>query len=159
MRGQRFTINSRKYDFSLRRSWSAVLIERSAQHMRLEGVFDQDISHRDLGLVAKGTRSIETFFPDRWYNFFAFFEPQGELRNHYINISMPPEIGPDTIDYIDLDVDVIVWPDGRTDVLDLDEFEENVEVYKYPSDVIERVTRLKDQIASRPADFITSLVS
>ena len=159
MKGQRFTINSRKYDLSLRRSWNAVLVERSPEHLLLEGVFEQEISHRDLGLVAKGTRSAETFFPERWYNYFAFFEPSGKLRNHYINISMPPEIGAETIDYVDLDVDVIVWPDGRIDIVDIDEFEANVIAYRYPSDVIERVIRLKDKIASSPDDYISPLIS
>ena len=159
MTGEVFTVNSRKYDFSLRRSWNARLKERTDEYVLLDGVFEFEVEHTDLGAIAKGTRSIETFFFDRWYNYFVFYEPAGVLRNHYINISMPPRVSDDAVDYIDLDIDIIVWPDGRTEVLDEAEFDENSIIYGYPSDVVEKVLELKRQISAAPTKFLTSIRS
>lgn len=121
----------------------------------LEGFFDGDVRHSDLGVIAKGTRSIETFFLDRWYNYFVFFEPNGQLRNHYINISMPPRISENAIDYVDLDIDIIIWPAGKIEILDTEEFEQNAVRYSYPESIIGKVLELKQHITSAPSNFIT----
>ena len=159
MIAQLFTINSRKYDLSLRKSWSANLVRRNELYLVLEGVFDSDVEHPDLGTIAKNTRSVETFFYDRWYNYFAFYEPTGELRNYYINISAPPLVSDSSIDYIDLDIDVIVWPDGKVEVLDQDEFEENSVRYAYPEEVVALVTSLSSEISTNPEKFLSPIIA
>ena len=157
--GQQFTVNSLKYDNSLRRIWTASLLERSDGGILLEGYFDTEASHPDLGVIAKGTRSVEAFPIDQWFNCFAFYEPSGEFRNYYLNVSMPPMVGYRVINYVDLDIDVIVWPDGRIEVLDLEEFEENSRIYSYPLNVIETAIGVKDAILSEPLGLVTSLFS
>lgn len=157
MKGERFTVTSYKFDLSPNRSWTARLLEETDEHLILEGFFEHEIRHPDLGLIAKGTRSVETFFLDRWYNYFVFYEPAGELRNYYINIALPPKIGRGTVDYVDLDIDVLVWPDGRIDILDEEEFAENVLRFDYPADVIQNVNMLKEQIHENPFVFVTRL--
>ena len=159
MKGQIFTVNSRKYDFSLRRSWSARLLERPEDGILLEGFFEEEVSHADLGLIVKNTRSVETFFLDRWYNYFVFYEPTGALRNYYINISMPPKIDNGVVDYVDLDIDVIVWPDSRIEILDLEEFEENSRSFGYAPDVIETAIRTGEEIVRAPFRYISPILS
>jgi protein associated with RNAse G/E len=51
---------------------------------------------------------------------------------------MPAELAGDILSYIDLDIDVTVWPDGRVEVLDRDDFEENTVKFGYPQDVIDK---------------------
>lgn len=155
MKGQLFTVNSRKYDLSLGRSWSARLLERSNEGLLLEGVFDDEIQHPELGTIAKGSHSVETFFFDRWYNYFVFYEPAGKLRNYYINLSMPPQVSESVIDYIDLDIDIIIWPDRKVEILDTEEFEENAKYYQYPNYVVRKVLELKNQIIANPSEFVT----
>ena len=159
MTGQPFRVNSRKFDLSLRRSWTTCLLGRSDDRLTLEGFFEDDILHPDLGLIAKGTRSVETFLFDRWYNYFVFYEPTGPLRNYYINISMPPNVSDGVVDYVDLDIDLIVWPDGRVEILDVEEFEENGRLYGYPADVVEMAMKTKSEIARDPFRFLTPIVS
>lgn len=159
MIGRPITVNSRKYDGSLRRSWSAHLIQRSEGHILLEGYFETEVRHPELGIIAKGTRSVEAFFFDRWYNYFSFYEPNREFRNHYINISMPPRMIDDAVDYVDLDIDVIIWPDERIEVLDEQEFRENARLYNYPNDVVSKVEELKQEILTKPDQFITITIS
>ena len=157
MKRQHFTVNSRKYDKSLRRSWKANLLERSDDGILLEGFFDVDVAHPDLGLIVEGTRSVEAFPFDRWFNCFAFYEPSGEFRNYYINVSLPPMIGDGVIDYVDLDIDVLVWPSRQVEVLDMDEFDHNSLIYDYPLNVISTALKTKDDILRSPTELLTSL--
>ncbi len=133
--GQIVTINSRKFDRSIRRSWTAQLVARELDLLIFEGVFDRDVDHPDLGFIKGGTISREYYWLDQWYNIFRFHEPEGTLRNYYCNVNMPPVISGNTLDYVDLDIDVVVWPDGRYEVLDEAEFERNALQFEYPNAV------------------------
>ena len=144
--GSRFTINSRRYDGSVRRSWVCELIGRDADKLDLVGSFEIAVEHPDLGLIEAGTVSHERFYLNRWYNYFLFQQPNGDLRNYYINICMPPTIGEGVVDYVDLDIDIVVWPSGRLLVLDLDEFEMNADRYGYPAEVRENALNALDEV-------------
>lgn len=130
------TINSRKYDGHIRRSWKGGLVHESNELLILVGKFNEEIEHTDLGHISAGTVSFEHFWLDRWYNIFRFHEPNGTLKAHYANITMPPTFADSVIDYVDLDIDVVVWPDGRIEVLDRDDFENNKLSYNYSEDII-----------------------
>ena len=132
------TINSRKYDGQIRRSWEGGLISESETQIVLVGKFEEDVGHDEIGLIKKGTVSFEFYWLDSWYNIFRFHEPDGTLRNYYCNITMPPTLSDGILDYVDLDIDVLVWPDNRYEVLDLDDFEVNKVKFGYPKDVIEK---------------------
>ncbi len=129
------TVNSRKYDQSIRRSWECRLLEQSGSQLVFVGEFADEVSHPDLGLIKKGTISYEYYWLDRWYSIFRFHEPGGEFRNYYCNINMPPVFENGVLDFVDLDIDVLVWPDSRYLVLDEDEYEENAVKFGYPDNV------------------------
>ena len=133
------TVESLNYDLTRRRSWTAELAEELDDVIVLLGEFDDEVSHPDLGVIRKGTTSKEFFFFDRWYNIFKFREPDGEFRNYYCNIAMPPTFDEDTLRYVDLDLDVLVDREGIVTVLDRDEFETNIEVFGYTSEIIRKV--------------------
>ncbi len=84
-----------------------------------------------MGIIRPGTVSYEFYWLDRYYNIFRFHEPNGKFRNFYCNISLPPKFENGVLDYIDLDVDIIVWTDFSYQILDLHEFEENAEKFSY----------------------------
>lgn len=136
---QIFTINSRKYDGKIHRSWKAELIEQKDSLLAFLGVFDQEINHPILDVIRCGTVSYEFYWLDRWYNVFRFHEPGGEFRNFYCNISQPPFMSENTLDYIDFDIDILVWKDFSYQILDLEEFEENEEIFKYPAELVEKI--------------------
>ncbi len=140
------TINSRKFDQSIRRSWTARLVQSDPQLLVFEGVFDIDIEHPDLGLISAGTISREFYWLDRWYNIFRFQEPAGAFRNYYCNINMPPLFSGSELDYVDLDMDVVVWPDGRFEVLDIAEFEENAHRFEYPETLRKKALASLDEL-------------
>lgn len=129
------TINSRFYDGTLRKTWPADLLSNDGRVLTARGVFDTEISHPHLNVIRRGTISYEYFWLDRWYNVFRFHEPDGAFRNYYCNISMPPRINGLVLDYIDLDIDIVVDTEGRISVLDEDEFRENAVRFGYPGEI------------------------
>lgn len=156
--GQRIKVNSRKYDHSIRKSWTCELLEESDSLLVLSGIFDVDVSHPDLGEIRRGTISREYYWFDRWYNIFRFDEPDGfALRNYYCNYAMPPVFAGGVLDYVDLDIDMIVWPDLRYEVLDRDDFEENAAKYGYTNEIRTRaeqtIEKLKLMIENREFPF------
>lgn len=138
MQGREITINALKYDGSLRRSWTAGVVSQTEDLTIVVGRFEFDVVHSDLGMIKQGTVSFEHFWRDRWYNVFRFHEPDGNLRNYYCNIAMPPVFTDDCLSFVDLDIDVVVWPDGRVEVLDRDDFEENSVKFGYPAEVMSK---------------------
>ena len=144
--GSEITVNSRKYDGRVRRSWTGGLVSQSEELLVLVGRFDSDVEHTDLGLIKKGTVSFEHFWPCRWYNIFRFHEPDGSLKAYYCNVAMPPVVENRVIDFVDLDIDVVVWPDMKYDVLDRDDFERNSVKYGYPDDIRDKVEESLNEI-------------
>jgi len=135
---EQITVNSRKYDGKVRRTWTCELAERSDQLIVLRGEFDSDVEHPGLGSIRRGTISYEYFWLTHWYNIFRFHEPEGTLRNYYCNVAIPPTFADGTLDYVDLDIDILVWPDGRYEVVDRDDFERNALKYGYSDEVRQR---------------------
>jgi protein associated with RNAse G/E len=157
MPDQEVTVNSRKYDLSIRRTWQCRLIEQRDNLMVFVGEFDRDIEHPDLGSISAGTISYEYYWLDRWYNVFRFHNPDDSFRNYYCNINMPPAFGNGVLDYVDLDIDVLVWPDWTTTILDKDEFEANSQLFEYPQTVVSAAEKalsdLLDLIKTRQFPF------
>lgn len=153
------TINSRKFDGTIRRSWQADLIEQTDSLLVFLGVFEKEVKHPDLGVIRRGTISYEFYWLDRWYNVFRFHEPEGDLRNFYCNLNLPPVFRENSLDYIDLDLDILVWKDFSYEILDEDEFLASSENFKYEEKIINGVEKNKfellEMIESRkfPFDF------
>lgn len=130
------TINSRKFDGAIHRSWQAEFVEQKNTLLIFKGVFAEEIKHSHLGVIRRGTISYEYYWLDRFYNVFRFHEPDGEFRNFYCNVNLPPKCENGVLDYIDLDIDVVVWKDFSIQILDLDEFEESSKNFNYTEDLI-----------------------
>ncbi len=144
--GREITVNSRKYDGNIRRSWQAGMVSHTEEMIVAVGRFEFAVDHSDMGHLAAGTISFEHFWFDRWYNIFRFHERDGSLMAWYCNIAMPATYADGVVDFIDLDIDVVVWPDLSHEVLDLDDFAENSQKYGYPPDVIRNSNRSVDEI-------------
>ncbi len=79
----------------------------------------------DLGpfTIAPGDILVEYYFASQPFNIFAIYAPEEELKGWYCNVLEHTLIAPDTIDWADLALDLVVTPDGQQTVLDEDEFE------------------------------------
>lgn len=129
------TVRAYKYDGSEHRSWNASLVRQEGSLLVLDATFGEEIIHDLLGTIATGTKSIEYYWLDRWYNIFRFAEPTGELRSYYCNVNVPPAFDGQVLSYVDLDLDILVEPDLSYRIVDLDDFEQNVKLFGYSEDV------------------------
>jgi predicted RNA-binding protein associated with RNAse of E/G family len=104
--------------------WFGVELARSSNTVFLEAQFDMD-EHFVGGLhLRKGDRLLERYYSDRWYNIFEVYDGQSaNFKGWYCNLSKPAEFGEHELLFRDLALDLIVYPDGRQEELDLDEFE------------------------------------
>lgn len=154
---KQITINARKYDRNIRRSWQGGLISSNDNLLVVVGRFESEVEHSGLGTIKQNTVSVEYFWLDRWYNIFRFLESDGSLRNYYCNVAMPATIVGDVLDYVDLDIDVVVWPNRSYEILDRDDFEHNTVKYGYPEDIRKRaeasVSKLIEMIEGQAFPF------
>lgn len=148
-------INSRNYKGDIKRSWKADFIDRRDSLLSFVGVFESEINHSKLGVIRPGTISYEYYWLDRWYNVFRFHEPDGELRNYYCNLNLPPQFNDEILDYVDLEIDVLVSNDFEIEILDLDEFEENSKLFGYAPELITKTFETLDELLEliRSRDF------
>ena len=99
------------------------LLEQADGRLVLEAFFDREDIWLQGMLLSKGDRFIETYYTDRWYNLFEIHARDDDsLRGWYCNISRPAEIEGDTLSWMDLALDLLVFPDRQQVVLDEDEF-------------------------------------
>lgn len=78
----------------------------------------------DLALPA-GTLTIAHFWVGRPYNVYHWISPEGETLAYYFNLSGLVTLTHDTVEWEDLEVDILVTPDGRARVLDEDRIPES----------------------------------
>jgi hypothetical protein len=76
-------------------------------------------------ILGEGDRFIEAYYRDRWYNIFEIHDRQDDrLKGWYCNVTLPAEIDDQAISYVDLALDLLVYPGGKQLMLDEDEFGE-----------------------------------
>lgn len=99
------------------------ILTRTNNHILLEAYFNRsDFLFHEI-VLARGDRFLETYFNDRWYNIFEIHDKSTDaLKGWYCNVTYPAEFTDGMISYIDLALDLLVYPDGRQLVLDEDEF-------------------------------------
>ncbi|MCI0521374.1 MAG: DUF402 domain-containing protein [Chloroflexi bacterium] len=103
--------------------WHGQALVEAADHVTIEAFFNLPDTHHHGLQFCHGDRMIETYFTDRWYNIFEVQAGKdGALRGWYCNIAHPATRMGDTIQFKDLALDLIVFPDGRQLVLDEDDF-------------------------------------
>ncbi len=79
--------------------------------------------------------AVKLLTPDSWWT--AVWNEGGNYEI-YVDIATPPRWDGDRVTMIDLDLDVVRHRDGRTLVLDEDEFDEHRVALSYPPDVVDR---------------------
>ena len=99
------------------------ILERGQNWLLLEAFFNrQDTPFHGI-VLARGDRFLETYYSDRWYNIFEIHDRlSGDLKGWYCNVTRPALFEETLVSYIDLALDLLVYPDQTQLVLDEDEF-------------------------------------
>jgi uncharacterized protein len=89
----------------------------------IEAFFNRDDLPFHGIILGRGDRFLEKYYSDRWYNIFEIRDRLDDhLKGWYCNVTRPAEFRDGQISYVDLALDLLVFPDGRQLVLDEDEF-------------------------------------
>ena len=89
----------------------------------LAALFNRDDTRLGDVVIKKNDHFLEFFFSDRWYNIFEIRDRDDHsLKGWYCDICKPAIITENQISYVDLSLDLWVFPDGRKVVYDEDEF-------------------------------------
>jgi uncharacterized protein len=117
----------RKLNVDRQETWqySGRVLSSQPNAVIIEALFNRD----DLpfhGIVfGRGDRFVEIYYSDRWYNIFEIHDRADDrIKGWYCNVALPAELEQDQICYVDLALDLLVYPDGRQLILDEDEFAE-----------------------------------
>jgi protein associated with RNAse G/E len=146
-----------KYDGLETRRWNARISRREDPLIVLDAEFEFDVQHEIIGDIPRGTRTIEYYWLDRWFNVFQFLEGDNQTRLYYCNVNTPPTFQNGVMSYIDLDIDVLVAPDFSYQVLDLEEFAVNSAQLEYSNETQQQaraaLTELISMIERRQFPF------
>jgi len=119
------TVHKLDHDGTEVRSYAGRLLAEDSNQFLLEARFG--LSDRQLGelWLRRGDRIVESFYLDRWYNVFAVHDVDDDrLKGWYCNITRPARFEPGGSDVYaeDMAIDLVVYPDGRWLVFDVEEF-------------------------------------
>ncbi len=145
-----------RYDGSPHYRWEGELLERCDAWLLFRAEFRLD--YRDLGYVAfeSGDVFYEWYYFDRWYNVFQVYSASGELKGWYCNVTVPAQVANGVLTFVDLAMDVWVYPDRRFLVLDQEEFDELEQGTYRPDDAREAKAALAQLIALTRAGALPS---
>lgn len=123
--------------------WSGKLVERREKLTVIDAVFNG--APRDLGYMKLENTDLyhEFYYADRWFNIFQVFREDGPLKGWYCNICKPASFFGNEISFVDMVLDVFVYPDRQSLVLDEEDFEKNAETVYSPGDA----TKAKSAVA------------
>ena len=155
IKGESYKIHSYKHNGIIYKSWNHAFF--------LDYIKDADVyifANEAATVLEMDGRSWNTrepailfFYGKRWYNVIAQFKEKG--ISYYCNLSSPVFIEENTIKYIDYDLDVKVYKDGKFRILDRKEYNYHRKKMKYSqeleivikgelSDLIEKIKTKSD---------------
>jgi len=125
------------------------IISREPNSILIEAFFNrEDLPFHGITL-RKNDRFLERYYADRWYNIFEIHDREDDgLKGWYCNVTTPAQISPERITYVDLALDLLVYPSGDYLILDEDEFEDLSLNQKERSKALEAMNDLIETVKS-----------
>jgi len=103
--------------------------------------------------VPAGAVTLGHFWADRPYNVYHWLV-DGRTLAYYVNVSAAPRIAADTVEWLDLAVDILVRPDASFLVLDEDEIPPDIDPAHRRS-----IARALEAIVTSPRGFAREMES
>jgi len=114
---------------------------------RGRGVYDG----LDVG-KEEGDYALTEVREEAWFLKSSYYSKAGGLKGEYYSINTPMEVLPGLVRYVDLEVDVVRWPDGRVKVVDFERLKKaygDGVISKWVFDqATEKAEGLKEELAS-----------
>lgn len=105
--------------------YTGLVLSRRPNQVLLEARFNRsDLMFHGI-LFGQDDLFIEVYYSDRWFNIFEIYDKTTDvLKGWYCNVAFPARFNHGQVSYVDLALDLLVYPDGRQLVLDQGEFED-----------------------------------
>lgn len=114
-----------KLNVSRQETWryTGEVLRRTPNAVLLVAYFNRDDLDVNGITYRRNDRFVEVYYTDHWYNIYEIHDREDDhLKGWYCNVSRPAELSDERVAYVDLALDLFVYPDGRQRVLDEDEF-------------------------------------
>ena len=99
------------------------VIHQNPGTILLEAVFNKPDLKLRYAMIRTGDIFRELYFSDHRYNIYQILDKQNrQLKYWYCNVAMPAQFTANQVIYVNLVLDLLVFPDGRSLELDWDEF-------------------------------------
>lgn len=134
--------------------YSGEVISRGETWVCLRAVFTYGTQDLGCFVMEVGDVFTEWFYTDRWYNVFRVGDGRtGALKGWYCNLTRPAILTAEAVRADDLELDMLVEPDGTVHLLDVDDFERLALPDEERAAVWGAVASLRVLIAQRAAPF------
>ncbi len=151
-RGDRVRMQKLKYDRTSVWTWHETVWYADGDYL---------IFYEEPGTVVQATDhtwkftryALLNFWQDRPFYILELYRDDSErsFEGWYCNIQTPPERTELGFQWVDLDLDLWVYPDLSTRVLDEDEYRENVSRFDYAVETQRLVERTRDELVAYAA--------
>lgn len=132
-KGDIIKIIAYKHDGSIHRIWHKnTVLEANDQVVILANNKTSVTEFDGRTWVTKET-ALVYFHAECWFNIVCMFREDG--IHYYCNLSSPFAADIDGIKYIDYDLDIKKYPDGKYFLLDEDEYNQHKKIYRYDNDL------------------------
>lgn len=135
-------IQSFKHDGSLHRTWcKGYVLEADEKHIVA-------VTDRSWVIESDGRKwltrepAVCFFYDDKWFNVISMIRHTGIF--YYCNLASPTVYDGEAIRNIDYDLDVKLYPDGRTQILDENEYADHAKKMDYPTKIMAIVEKQMD---------------
>lgn len=134
--GKWIRIQSYKHDGSLHRTWDNMMIVDVTDDYIVTGSCASRVVEGDGRIWYTKEPAVTVFFLKKWFNVIAMM--RGQTVCYYCNIASPSLQDDMTVEYIDYDLDLKLFPDGTIMELDCKEYQFHKTKYRY-SDELDRI--------------------
>lgn len=131
--GDSLKIHSYKHDGTIYRSWDqAVVLDVKPDYIVL-GNKKVLVMEKDGRTWRTKEPAIIFFYKNNWFNIICQLKEKGIY--YYCNIATPYIVEESTIKYIDYDLDLRIFPDGKYKILDQGEYEHHRHLMNYSNEI------------------------
>lgn len=131
--GQNVQIQSYKHNGKIHRIWSETTILKGTNHVIIGGNNRTLVTESDGRTWVTREPAIVYFHAEYWFNVICMFREDGVY--YYCNLSSPFVCDNEAIKYIDYDLDIKVYPNGKYHLLDEDEYQQHMKQMNYPKEI------------------------
>lgn len=94
-----------------------------------------------------GDIAVTTFREGRWWYPTVYRGDDGSVKGTYVNICTPLELFPEAVRYVDLEVDVVKYPDGTVERIDDDELDSAVAAGQLGEPLAKRARQVAEAVS------------